>query len=747
MSSYGVVHRIHGNMHMSSSLAKQLYLAACATASAEAFIAAGVEVDGIPTVNTEPEAELEDTPAFKKEHEEVEETTDLIRAAAAATSAAEVVEDAEDVQDTIGETVELVDGLNEVQGGVSVENLPMVQLIFDRIAMRCGLESLSLGEGPDYVPVNGKVRIDKSGLEALSEQVNAAMPMFLKSSADKFNQMTSAMLEAVPEVRERLTTLLGDLQMDSRPLDGSVSISEDIRNALSVDGAVPEDLVTYFATYAELGKQLTGEYLRRSGTSAEAMSGLLGSLNYDLPEGFWDTLSDVLEKVGDPRTALGKDSMAISLPGSGKLFNQSEPPQTDGNPTYAKMAAFVLVNEPVVGCDAAPDTDGAQPTLESLDADVADVEGDAAVDEIAAATPDIDPTTADGSPDGPPAPDAAAVVVAEATLDPAAAGPTPDPNAMKSLNRDQLRTIVKSLLDLLNEETVGAAVKQLERNWIATQATVGETLQTVRSVTGEVQQALGPQLEIVPRYAKCVHQLSIWPVANFLTNMIFTSNAVVALGTQMASGERIVEAVQDVKETQAPEAVPAEVPGEPAATAPESATDPALGVSGSDPAADPDDPAAAAVTAVADGSDDGVVADPSPNPADPEASSVDATADLGADVADATEEAAADPENPTEVPEMEPTPAPDPEDPLAQPLVGEDAETTDASADPVADLGDDVPTDPEADPLADLGEPAGDDPAAASADEPNPDAAEDGSTSTDSDEEEEEEGDDNKPTA
>lgn len=812
-----------GNIDM-TSLAKLIYQqAARATASVETIVAEGAQIDGLPSVDVEPQKELQQEPEFKKEHEEIEAVTSLIEAASDATSAAEVVEDAEEVQGDIDETVELAEGLNEAQGGVSVECFPIFQAIVDRLAARAGVESISIGEGLESVSESGKIRINVAGLEALSEQISAAMPSFLKKSGEVFNTMTDAMQEAVPEVRDRLTTLLGDLQMDNKPLDGTVSIGQEIRNALSVDGAVPEDLVTYFATYAELGEKLLGEYLRRSGTSGEALSGMLGQLDYNLPEGFWDTVGEILEKVGDPRAALGKDSMSITLPGSGKLFIAAEPPQTDGNPTYAKMAEFVLVNAPVIGCDTdegsnAPAMEAEDlPDLDADDTGEADPAGDddAAAEPAAAdvpadpATPAADPTAA---PAADPVADPAADPLAGAT-DPVAAAPVveapaPDPNAMKSLNRDQLRTIVKSLLSLLDEGKIAAALKQLERNWLVTQSAAGEAVQTVRSVTGEVQEALGPQLEIVPRYAKAVHSLSIWPVARYLTNLILTSNAIVAMGTAMATGERLPEPEVAPTAPTVPGSTPedgltpstdpvaagpagsdanpidatVDAPAAPTAD-PTSAVDPALGTAG-DPAA-PDtstaDAAAAAPDAVGnpaeaatgDGSEvaaadaEAAAADASAADADAAAAGADASAadagnanpaDLDATpasddtgtadgVAEVTADAGADEGNPTNVPPMEPSPAPDPDSPLAQPVPDEgDEGGADAGADPfAADAG---ATPAEGDAGADLGADLGEPGAEPTADE-GAGAGTDEPASTEpkpEGEEEEEEDDENKPT-
>lgn len=751
-----------GNIDM-TNLAKQIYQkAARATASVETIVAEGVVIDGVPSVDVEPQKDLQQEPEFRKEHEEVEAVTSLIEAAADATSAAEVVNDAEEVRDDIDETVELAEGLNEAQGGVSIECFGVFQAIVDRLAARVGVESINIGEGLESVSESGKVRINVAGLEALSEQISAAMPSFLKKSGEVFNTMTDAMLEAVPEVRDRLTTLLGDLQMDNKPLDGSVSVSQEIRNALSVDGSVPEDLVTYFATYAELGEKLLGEYLRRSGTSGEALSGMLGQLDYNLPEGFWDTVAEILDKVGDPRAALGKDSMAISLPGSGKLFIAAEPPQTDGNPTYAKMAEYVLVNAPVVGCDTDEGSDAPAMEAEDLPDLDADDAGEADPAEDADATdPVIDPTTADGSADGAPAPDADAVNVAEATLDPAAAdpaadpavaapvveapAPAPDPNAMKSLNRDQLRTIVKSLLSLLDDAKIAGAIKQLERNWLVTQAAAGEAVQTVRSVTGDVQQALGPQLEIIPRYVKLIHQLSVWPVTRFLTNLILTSNAIVAMGTAMATGERLPEpepvptadpvadpVADPIADSTTPAAPPADggTPdasidgaaeptgdlGDPLAdssdpsAAPASATDPALGTSGDEPTGDvtPADAAAAAPgaagnpteAAVADGSDAAA--------ADAEAASADAAAaDADADASAADADAAAADASPAD---LNATPA------------DVSPETADAVAEVTADAGNDDGDPTNVPAMEPTPAPNPEDPLAQAAADPNEDA-------------------------
>lgn len=843
MSSYGARRHSQGNMHMSSKLAKQLYARASARAGIESEVVAETsDESGTPIVETAVSVEPSTNPEFEAEHDAVDKVTALVRAAADATSAAEVVEEVQATRRAVVEFKEDIEAVNEAEGGIALESLPFVLIGMQAHSAAIGRPGLFVTPSTEGLSEDARIKIDVSALEAIIDTLDSAHPQFLKASAGEFAKMSTAIADALPEARDRLTTLLSDLQMDTRPLaEGSIDLSPELKAGLSVQGSIPEDLVTYFATYAELGKQLCGEYAQRAGASAEALVGLLGSLNYDHTSGFWDTLKEVLEKVGDPRQALGKDSIAIGLPGGSSLFEANEAPQTDGNPTFAAMAEYITVNAPVVGCDTAPQdgpedpqlpadetgvtADGDQPALEGfvggllgflfggagwlpfvgpaihgavkakrlkLREDIQTISKRIAaarngqIDEVAkkgtklpkglkhvdtveiiksallgqffgglygihqgsdlenlndelkkkiaelekeleaagmsslesigledidalAADAAADPA-ADASADAPPA-DADPVVDPVAPADPVADAAAVDPglvvdlapaapasDGLKALTRDQLRTLVKSILDLMDDGRVAQTLKGLERNWQATKAAVVESQDTVRSITGDVKDQLGVQTEIVPRYVKCVHELSVWPIANFLANLVFTANTVALLGTQMVSGDR------------AAEPTPAE-PVAPIEAAP-AATDPVA-----DPAADPE-------AALAEG------------------------------VADVTDEAA-DGGDPTNVEPLTPDPTPDPDAPLSQPALDDAGDDADALADPAADAaGDDLGADPTTPPEG--GEEGEADPEASAAGEGDGDEADplaaagappEGEEDDNEDDEEDEPSDPSAPTA
>lgn len=666
------------NMHM-SDLAQKLFAASRADVGVEQLIAVVDASLGEPSVATANEITdiVSDTPEFEKVHANVDRITQLVAAAAQASDAERVVEQAVAVRDGVSDLREDINMVNDQAGGVSLESFPHVMVAMERYCARTGREFALPTVGLESANANGRIFVDTTGLESIENQLDAATPLFIRESQTKFTAMCDAIRAALPDARERLTTLLTDLQMDNAPLSGSINAPAPLVAALSVDGQLPQDLVTVMANYVALGKTLGGEYSRRSSAAAEQLVGLLGSLNYTKPEAFWDTLKAVMEKVGDPREALGKDQLALTLPGGGKLFSAAEPSSSDGNPTVVAITRYVNDFAPATSSD----TDGEQ------------------VAETATTVP--------------------------------------------CYTREQLRVLVKSVLDLLTDDVVESTLKTVERNWQSTSSAVAEVTQTVRSITGEVQMALGSQLEFVPRWVRTVHRLSVWPQVNFLTNLVFTSNALAVLGSEMLVGERaaVVEA------TPADPSVPAAPADEPPAVAEQTSepvvAEPAPAAADvTDPGTEPvveapttteesvDTTVATAPVLSPEAAEQTIAADvvehanadaaPEPageDPTDPhpaagdepeaaldEPAADDAAADVNPDdhasldqaLGEVEDETAADNQktDPTEVPPLTPDPVPDPTDPLNQ--VDPDAQDPTVAVDdtdPHPNAGDEPPLD------------------------------------------------------
>ena len=481
-----------------STLTKKFFAAASATASMEQLIGS---VDSSGDVFDEPEVQAGAGEIESKEFvgnvDEVERVTQLVTAAAAAQTAEEVVEETSEVRGMAEELTEGVTTLNEAAGGATLESFHYIQIAADRLAARVGRASIPLGVGLESFTDGKRVLINTAGLEAFIGDLNASSATLLRASQDRLVEMVQAIREALPDARDRLTTLLSDLELTTGDLSGRVTLSPAVQSALSVDGTLPEDLVTYFSTYASYGKALTCDYSRRAVTATEQASGLLGTLNYTNPEAFWDTLGQTIEKIGDPRAALSADTMSLALPGTGVLFEEGDGKVPDGNPTFQKLAAFILARKPLVSTDNASE--------EQLDEPPVEMEPDATVDDDA-----MDTQATSGSVD--------------------------------SLTREQLRVIAKALLDTACPDAIERTLKGVEKNWNTSQAALAETRETIRNVSGDVSQSLGIQLDMIPRYVETLHRLSVWPQINFVTNLIFTINAFVLMGSEMVNGDRLEEA-------------------------------------------------------------------------------------------------------------------------------------------------------------------------------------------------------------
>lgn len=554
MPSYGVNHLLPRNKLM-SNLTRKFFAAACATASQEHLISEDSYVNN----TQDPVAEdFNDAPDTTGDAGALDRVIDLVDTVSEAQDAEEAVRSLNTVRENLQETRDVVEVLNEDAGGVSVECYPLVAGAFESLANKLNQVGVNLKVSVEQLALQKRVKVGLEGVDNLLDSVDRSQEILIQNSQDRIRKLTQSLRETLPEARDRLMALLSDVDMASEDRDGKVMLDESTKQALSVDGVVPEDLVSYFSSYADYGSVLTGEYVRRSNAAVDHLSGLLGSLNYETPEGFWDSLSVVLDKISDPREALSADQLAMALPCNGALFETEDSNIPEGNPTFQKLVRFIKINAPQIRCEGVScESDDTIDTTLTVDTDAA------------------------------PAPVEADIEPGVTTVD--AADDVDDGDGIKCLTREQLRVIGKALMQVTDPAAIEQALTSIEKSWPVTQATVGEARDTIRSVTGMVAQALGSQLQLVPRYFETLHALAIWPTINYLTNLILTTNAVVVMGGDMLHGE-LETAQEPVDNTTAETEPPADEPTPVDETATADATDGA--VPGVDDATDP-----AAVTA------------------------------------------------------------------------------------------------------------------------------------------------------
>ncbi len=505
-----------------SDILKKLYAQACATPGLEhTELQISNDMQGRTVLAVDGEEAGPDQ--YDEDVSAAERITAVVNAVSDAQDTAVLVDEAQSVTEGLEGLINAIQVMNR-NGGMPVGAFALAQQASERYAARLNIDAPlintaleSFGEAAD-----GRATVSTAGLESILTQLKASEPALAKQSQRTMGEMIDALRKAIPDAAEKLQQFRGDLELSSKDPEGSVSVDQGTYSALAVDGTVPEDLVTFFASYSQLGNMLFHEYSRVAQKGAEQTAGLVGRLNFDNPEGFWATLGAASETIDDPRKLIPVDQLSMALPGGGPLF---EGPCTDlpgSQDIFAKLTEFVKSYAPVIQADVPVEHPGTEDDATGLPDDVAAAAGA----DTAAAEPVTDPAA--------PTPDAGAEDAGGTTT-------------VKALTRQQLRTIAESLKSLLCDDGVDKALSSIAASWGPSEAALHEAREALNSMTGTVPEALGARTQIVARYIETLHRLAIWPQVNFVANLIYTVNAFVAFGTQVLTGESVSEEASEAE--------------------------------------------------------------------------------------------------------------------------------------------------------------------------------------------------------
>jgi len=493
------------------------------------------------------------TPEIPAVQAPASEVVNLIQSTAQAQADREYVEEARSIVDGVRDFTEAAEVVN-ARGGITQEAYGWMAMGLNRLATAIGAKiPQNLNIGLEAFNDGGRVQLDMQELNGLLATVSEGTQRLEARSAEAVCRMLDALAEALPAAQERLCHVAEIAKSREHEPEGNVVFGDGLNVALSVDGQVPDELVNYLQRYALLGQAIITNYSTQAFDAAMAVATLPDTMDFASPEAFWASVAVKVDAVEDPRNALTEDQLVASLPNGGRLFGDRKDAEIPegGNPVLKKLIEF---------------SESRAVEEQANDANVQRVE--------------------EGQPG----------------------------YGRKALPLNDIRVISRSLCELLEKVDVNALAQRSK----AVRGDVISAVSTAKSRFAETNQDmkmfLSDQFGVVVKYIDTAYLLSDWPILNYLSNLVFTTNAFVLYAERsLALPEGGVPDEQP--EAQAPPAA------DPTAAPPAPEGDPNAAAA---PAADATDPNAAPPAAGTDdagaavGGDPTAAVDPNAPPADGE---------------------------------------------------------------------------------------------------------------------------------
>lgn len=420
---------------------------------------------GTAAVSQEQLQQIETAQELEEVPQPATEVVNLIQATANAHTERSYVEEVREVADGLTDYRDAAEVVN-AQGGVSQEGYGFMQMGLGHLLRRVGMNVPALIPSMESFDGGARSVLDMQEINGLLTTVNEGTQRLEARSAEAVCRMLDALAEALPAAQERLCHVVEIAKSRDHEPEGNVVFGDGLNVALSVDGQVPEQLVNYLQRYALLGEAITCAYSKQAFDTAMAVATLPDAMDFSSPEAFWGSIEQKIVDVEDPRNCLTEDQLAQSLPNGGRLFGdrkEIEMPE-GGNPILKKLVEF---------------SESRQVQEQDNQTEVARIE--------------------EGQPG----------------------------YGRKALPLNDIRVISRSLCDLLEKVDVDALAQR-------SKAVRGDVINAVSTSKGRFAEAshdmkmiLSDQFGAVVKYIDTAYLLSDWPILNFLSNLVFTTNAFV----------------------------------------------------------------------------------------------------------------------------------------------------------------------------------------------------------------------------
>ena len=426
--------------------------------------------------------------------EAVNQISNLLDAASGARSAKEVIAEVAEVTEGVQNVRDVAEVINEDKGGVTIESLALLSLSLESFTNRLGLPAVDLGVDMESFATPGERKlVSMEAIDELLRTLQSGGDVLDKRSVESLSLLVEKLKEAVATAKTRLATVISQASMREGEIEGSVDVSDGLATMLGVNGAIPDDLGEYFRRYGEYGQIIVGDFVTAAFQSAMEASSFPTSLCFENPEGFWKSVAEKAEKIGDPRKKFTAQQLEMAMPNGTALFTGPAGELNTAN------EALKLLTEYTVGF--AP----------------------------------LDPV--------------------DVTKTEAAEGSSA---TRKALQPSEIKDIGNSLYAIFEKADLSKLAADGTNVWPSALAAVKAAKEVLVQAPESLQGTMGVDTTLIPRYLDTVFSLSAYPALHFLTNLVFTSNAIVLYAERSLSPIKAPEPEPVVEAPVVDETVPAD---------------------------------------------------------------------------------------------------------------------------------------------------------------------------------------------
>lgn len=298
----------------------------------------------------EPQAEeapqqAAEAPSASQDSEAALNVANLLEAVASSRNAHDVVEKARQTSDSLTDLGETVSAIND-GGGVSMETYAiLIHAVghYENMLGRSLLNNVSLESFAD------KPRT--VNLESIADAIRdleGNLPVMERQAVESLDRIRDGVLDALPQIRARLHDVISQAALINTAGGHDLQLEAGLASALSIDGAVPENVGEALIAYSDLGSRILGRYSETAFRSAREASMLNNAVDFSSLSAFWERMGPKIQAVRDPRHELTTDHLVKSLPGGARLFDNSPALSApEGSDAVAAMVRFVTENVPM----------------------------------------------------------------------------------------------------------------------------------------------------------------------------------------------------------------------------------------------------------------------------------------------------------------------------------------------------------------------------------------------------------------
>lgn len=306
--------------------------------------------------------QVAEAPSAAQDSEAAMNVANLLESVASSRNAHDVVEKARQTSDALTDLGDTVSAIND-GGGVSMETYAvLIHAVghYENMLGRSLLNNVSL---ESFASKPRTVNLE-SIADAIRD-LEGNLPAMERQAVESLDRIRDGVLDALPQIRARLLDVISQATLINTAGGHDLQLEAGLASALSIDGAVPENVGEALIAYGDLGSRILGRYSETAFRSAREASMLNNAVDFSSLSAFWERMGPKIMAVRDPRHELTTDHLVKSLPGGARLFDNSPALSApEGSDAVAAVVRFVTENVPMeASVQIASETTGATKAL------------------------------------------------------------------------------------------------------------------------------------------------------------------------------------------------------------------------------------------------------------------------------------------------------------------------------------------------------------------------------------------------